>query len=155
ALKIHNGAVDRSMVTTGSPQQVFTNVTEVLHGMGIKIAQDGAFSYRCVRPKRKKNVAPSSHRPGPPGQALEPHDFVPFTPVTPDGPNFPESSANSFLAGSEPIYGGASTKDKGGEVRFSVELTRISGLDDTLSLDMRRMKGDLGSYKFLYDTLRE
>ena len=86
---------------------------------------------------------------------LEAQDFVPFTPVTPEGPSFPESSSNSLLVSSEPIYGGVSSKDKGGEVRFSVELTRIAGLDDTFSLDMRRLKGDLGSYKFLYDTLRE
>ncbi len=57
ALKIHHGAVDRSMVTTGSPQQVFANVTEVLRGMGIEIAQDSTFSYRCVRTKRKKSSA--------------------------------------------------------------------------------------------------
>ena len=56
-LKIHNGAVDRNMITTGTPQQVFANVTEVLRGMGIEVAQDSAFSYRCVRAKRKKSSA--------------------------------------------------------------------------------------------------
>jgi len=172
------------------------------------IAQDGAFSYRCVRAKRKKSSSgpasgmaafqmsglasshgtdrrglplpstqslsatggmlkgflrrgpsqvqtTSSQRSVPSTQALDAHSFVPFTPTTPDGPSFPESSSNSLLAGSEPLYGGMSSKDKGGEVRFSVELTRIPGLQDTLSLDMRRLKGDLGSYKFLYDTLRD
>jgi len=54
----------------------------------------------------------------------------------------------------ETIYGDRGI-DQGGEVRFSVELTRIDRLEDTLSLDIRRMKGDLRSYKFLYDTLRE
>ncbi|KZV79576.1 hypothetical protein EXIGLDRAFT_576534, partial [Exidia glandulosa HHB12029] len=46
-------------------------------------------------------------------------------------------------------------EDLSDEVRFSVELTRIDRLDDTLSLDIRRLKGNLKSYKFLYDTLRE
>lgn len=54
----------------------------------------------------------------------------------------------------EPIYGDRSL-DLSDEVRFSVELTRIDRLDDTLSLDIRRLKGNLKSYKFLYDTLRE
>jgi hypothetical protein len=53
----------------------------------------------------------------------------------------------------EPIYGDK-TADQGDEVRFSVELTRIDRLDDTFSLDIRRLKGNLRSYKFLYDTLK-
>lgn len=55
---------------------------------------------------------------------------------------------------SEPMYGDR-TEDLSDEVRFSVELTRIDRLDDTLSLDIRRLKGNLKSYKFLYNTLRD
>ncbi|KAH9856197.1 Pkinase-domain-containing protein [Lenzites betulinus] len=54
----------------------------------------------------------------------------------------------------EAIYGDQ-THDAGDEVRFSVELTRLDRLDDTYSLDIRRLKGNLRSYKFLYDTLRQ
>ncbi|KAE9400840.1 Pkinase-domain-containing protein [Gymnopus androsaceus JB14] len=53
----------------------------------------------------------------------------------------------------EPLYGDH-TEDVGDEVKFSVELTKLSGLNDTYSLDIRRMKGNLRSYKFLYDTIR-
>ena len=52
------------------------------------------------------------------------------------------------------IYGDQQ-HDAGDEVRFSVELTRLDRLDDTYSLDIRRLKGNLRSYKFLYDTLRQ
>lgn len=52
------------------------------------------------------------------------------------------------------VYGD-SAQDAGDEVRFSVELTRLDRLHDTYSLDIRRLKGNLRSYKFLYDTLRE
>lgn len=55
---------------------------------------------------------------------------------------------------SDAAYGDP-TRDAGDEVRFSVELTRLEGLHDTFSLDIRRLKGNLRSYKFLYDTLRE
>lgn len=54
----------------------------------------------------------------------------------------------------EPIYG-ERTDDAQDEVRFFVELTRIDRLEDTYSIDVRRLKGNLRSYKFLYDTMRE
>ncbi|KAK7033023.1 Non-specific serine/threonine protein kinase [Favolaschia claudopus] len=54
----------------------------------------------------------------------------------------------------ETVYG-VSPDDAGDEVRFSVELTRLDRLNDTYSLDIRRLKGNLRSYKFLYDTLRQ
>ena len=50
---------------------------------------------------------------------------------------------------------GDQNQDQGGEVRFSVELTRLDRLENTYSLDIRRLKGNLKSYKFLYDSLRE
>ena len=53
----------------------------------------------------------------------------------------------------DPIYG--DKPDQHDEVRFSVEVTRIDRLDDLLSLDIRRLKGNLKSYKFLYDIIRE
>ncbi|GBE87011.1 predicted protein [Sparassis crispa] len=54
----------------------------------------------------------------------------------------------------ETVYGD-SQQDQGDEVRFSVELTRLDRLDGTYSLDIRRLKGNLRSYKFLYDTLKQ
>ncbi|KAF8968766.1 hypothetical protein BDZ97DRAFT_1915832 [Flammula alnicola] len=58
------------------------------------------------------------------------------------------------LVMNEPAFGDPS-QDAGDEVRFSVELTRLDRLNDTFSLDIRRLKGNLRSYKFLYDTLRD
>ena len=66
-----------------------------------------------------------------------------------------KDSADGLAASrSSPLYGDVSN-DIGDEIRFSVELTRIDRLEDTLSLDIRRLKGNLRSYKFIYDTLRE
>ncbi|KAF7312140.1 Non-specific serine/threonine protein kinase [Mycena indigotica] len=67
---------------------------------------------------------------------------------------------NSGILTSEPasladtVYG-ESSEDAGDEVRFSVELTRIDRITDMYSLDIRRLKGNLRSYKFLYDTLKK
>ena len=65
-------------------------------------------------------------------------------------PSTPSSQTQQVI---ETIYG--LPNDQGDEVRFSVEVTRIDRLDDLLSLDIRRLKGHLKSYKFLYDTIRE
>lgn len=54
----------------------------------------------------------------------------------------------------EPVYGDP-TQDQGDEVRFYVELTKLDGLKDTFSIDIRRLKGNLRSYKFLYDCITE
>ncbi|KAF8488746.1 hypothetical protein JB92DRAFT_2820279 [Gautieria morchelliformis] len=99
-------------------------------------------------------------------------NHVPAPPTSPSAPSnsfdtdpdsiFSDSSTPHALpeqipggnAVSHPIYGDRSV-DQGDEVRFSVELTRLDRLEDTLSLDIRRLKGNLRSYKFLYDTLRE
>ena len=83
---------------------------------------------------------------------LEPNDFVPFSPSTSEAPNVQSSDSNSYPV--EPVYGDPA-QDTGDEVRFSVELTRVDRLEDTYSLDIRRLKGHLRSYKFLYDTVRE
>ncbi|KAF7327527.1 Non-specific serine/threonine protein kinase [Mycena kentingensis (nom. inval.)] len=71
-----------------------------------------------------------------------------------------DSLNNSGILTSEPashsdtVYGEA-LEDAGDEVRFSVELTRIDRITDMYSLDIRRLKGNLRSYKFLYDTLKK
>ena len=74
-------------------------------------------------------------------------------------PSLPFDDETSVIV-SEPliiqeIAFGDPSQDAGDEVRFSVELTRLDRLNDTFSLDIRRLKGNLRSYKFLYDTLRE
>ena len=58
------------------------------------------------------------------------------------------------LEQAEPIYGDTA-QDAGDKVRISVELMHIDRLEDTYSLDIQYLKGNLRSYKFLYDTIRE
>lgn len=54
-----------------------------------------------------------------------------------------------------PTVYGDPNQDQGDEVRFYVELTKLDGLKDTYSIDIRRLKGNLRSYKFLYDCITE
>jgi hypothetical protein len=64
-------------------------------------------------------------------------------------------SAEPLSPSTTPSVYGDSADDAGDEVRFSVEVTRIDKLENVYSLDIRRLKGNLRSYKFLYDMLRE
>jgi protein-serine/threonine kinase len=70
------------------------------------------------------------------------------SPMSPDEPEMPAGDEDT-------VYGPSGSGDVGDEIRFSVELTRIDRLADMYSLDIRRLKGNLRSYKFVYDTLRE
>ncbi|XP_006455598.1 hypothetical protein AGABI2DRAFT_60111, partial [Agaricus bisporus var. bisporus H97] len=127
-LRIHHGAVDQTMITTRPPGEVMNHVRDVLNGMGMEIMLESEFKYRCVRQKRRKGVVGT-------------------------GQGTMSSSTPTTVVIQETIYGDVS-QDAGDEVRFSVELTRIDRLNDTFSLDIRRLKGNLRSYKFLYDTIR-
>ena len=127
-LGIHRGAIDQTTITTQPPSMVMKHVNKILQEMGVQIQEESTFHYRCIRAGRR-------------GVDLDHH-----------GPD--DSSSSSSSNEVLPVYGGP-TEDIGDEVRFSVELTRLGGLNDTYSLDIRRLKGNLRSYKFIYDTIRK
>lgn len=114
-----------------------------------------------MRRQSSQVSAVSAHHPASTPLAFDDESSVVISPSTPTSEGLPPS-ANSGLNGAgtpvvvmqETTYGDPS-QDAGDEVRFSVELTRIDRLNDTFSLDIRRLKGNLRSYKFLYDTIRQ
>lgn len=98
-------------------------------------------------------VSTTMHQPGSTTPlAFDDENSVVISPSTPTSDGLPIGSPVVMMQ--ETTYGDAS-QDAGDEVRFSVELTRIDRLNDTFSLDIRRLKGNLRSYKFLYDTIRQ
>lgn len=215
-IRIHHGAMDRGTIASGSPVDLFIHVTQVLATMGVDVQKEAEFKFRCIRPKRRKDLdkglglrepgtsnisaftvsgsatlngvswalsirsskanfhqvdqrglpAPGSNsiirnllrrnssRPNTTAMAANNDSERILSPLSPIelSPEPPSPITNSTVP--EPIYGDKSN-DQGDEVRFSVELTRIDRLDDTYSLDIRRLKGNLRSYKFLYDTLKQ
>ncbi|KAJ6487799.1 hypothetical protein C8R45DRAFT_868879 [Mycena sanguinolenta] len=177
AMRVHHGAVDHEMITAGRPSEVMQHMREVLNAMGVDAHLDGDFKYRCIRPARRRdrrdvseNVGRrrsssqsrlgaaggafrgllSRRQPSPGGRGSSPAR-------PPLAENQPSDSSSAVPTEHPPlpdaVYGDA-TEDVGDEVRFSVELTRLDRLKDMYSLDIRRLKGNLKSYKFLYDTLR-
>ncbi|KAF9344682.1 hypothetical protein BGX26_004040, partial [Mortierella sp. AD094] len=59
------------------------------------------------------------------------------------------STPERFTLPTEPLYGEEAI-DSGEEIRFSIELCRIKNLDGLYSVDIRRVRGNLWAYKFLY-----
>ncbi|KAJ7163481.1 hypothetical protein C8R43DRAFT_879756 [Mycena crocata] len=132
AMRIHHGAVDHEMITGRRPGEVMQHMHDVLTAMGLDIHIEGDFKYRCIRPAKRGR---SDITNGVGSNAVR--DVLPT--------DHPPQHSNT-------VYG--DLVEDVGEVRFSVELTRLDRLKDMYSLDIRRLKGNLKSYKFLYDTVR-
>ncbi|KAJ7031936.1 hypothetical protein C8F04DRAFT_1396861 [Mycena alexandri] len=174
ALRVHHGAVDHEMITAGRPLEVMKHMRDVLSRMGVDVQVEGDFKYRCIRPAKRRDrmdaaeSAPPNGMFGPsgtgvfrgllprrqPSPARSGRHPSPARPVLPTENNSSNNSSTVPLERPYPVVYGDQAEDVGDEVRFSVELTRLDRLKDTYSLDIRRLKGNLKSYKFLYDTLR-
>ncbi|KAI8091808.1 hypothetical protein BDF21DRAFT_356215, partial [Thamnidium elegans] len=130
-LRTHHGAVDQEALTSRPPALVFQQVKQTLKSLGLEFKRDGGeFKLKCAR--HKKPIQASSK-----------------TIQHPHGNNTP---FRMLLRRSTTIYGDVSV-DPGDEVRFSVELCRIKNLPGLYIVDMRRMRGNVWAYKFIYRTL--
>ncbi|KAF9264492.1 Pkinase-domain-containing protein [Marasmius fiardii PR-910] len=179
-LRVHHGAVDPETTTTKPPQEVMKHITEVLVGMGVDVQAESEYKLRCVRAKKRREASSPIATVGDrPYAAVTMVGSAASNGVDRRGLPVPSQSsatgsmlrmlmrrqssqvstddggmvANTPSDGMEPMYGEWS-EDVGDEVKFSVELTRLDRLEGTYSVDIRRMKGNLRSYKFLYDTIK-
>jgi len=90
------------------------------------------------------------------GGSLSTPNSPTFGPITTTSSNdgLNNNHSNSITTTPEILYGD-STVDSGEEIRFAVELCRIKNLPGLYIVDIKRMKGNLWGYKFLYHTLLE
>ncbi|KAG0192227.1 hypothetical protein DFQ28_009801 [Apophysomyces sp. BC1034] len=171
-IRLHNGAVDRSALTSRQPSQILADVTQILQALGIDIKKDGYYKIKCSRRKAKVTQSP------------QPRNIVYTRPVSSRhsqvsdilSENLDQLSADSSLASiqvvpttthsflsasftdlgpapqKEPIYGSPSV-DTGEEVRFVVEICRFRNLPGLYIVDIRRLRGPVWAYKFLYHKL--
>jgi hypothetical protein len=145
-IRTHHGPVNQATVTTGVPIEIMRHVRDVLVRMYVEVQIESGYKYRCVRAKRRRTPpAPSGI-----GLGLRGDPEVSPSPILSPGG---QAVSPGELA-PEPVYGDPS-RDLGAEVRFSVELTKLDGLKDTYSIDIRRLKGHLPSYKFLYEYITQ
>ncbi|CAG8497322.1 9408_t:CDS:10 [Paraglomus brasilianum] len=132
----HSG---KSSVASTSPSLVATQINVDSLSLSIPLSATASSS---------GDGSPQS--PSPPNS---PHLDPAMTIVVPEMNVSPSNNSNMIML-PEVIYGD-STVDSGDEIRFSVELCRISNLPGLYIVDIRRLKGNIWSYKFLYHTILE
>ncbi|KZT39802.1 Pkinase-domain-containing protein [Sistotremastrum suecicum HHB10207 ss-3] len=141
------GFADPASPTLGAFAVSGTAASNGVDKRGLPVPSQSTGMFRGLLSRRQSQQAAS-------GAALSPETHDPSPSSSSAGHLSPEMGSPLPSTNGEPLYGDKHV-DQGDEVRFSVELTRMDRLDDTFSLDIRRLKGNLRSYKFLYDTLRE
>ncbi|KAI7887427.1 Pkinase-domain-containing protein [Lichtheimia hyalospora FSU 10163] len=165
-LRTHHGAVDQEALTSGSPMDVLVEVKQVLLSMGIEVKKDGDYKLKCTRQRRKRPnsiiAASSSNNPScnesttssvsntRSDKKRRMSTSAPFRKLLRRNGHGDESS--SVFQQGETVYGDP-VVDPGEEVRFSVELCKIKNLPGLYIVDIRRMRGNVWAYKFLYHTL--
>ncbi|KAI8877368.1 Pkinase-domain-containing protein [Backusella circina FSU 941] len=132
-LSIHTGAVDKSALTSQAPNEVIKDIVRILQILGIATKNDGRYILRCCRRKSKNAAAASS---------------------TADKEDSSSLSDDEVMSQSnlEPIYGDVSV-DKGEEIRFTIEICRFRNLPGLYIVNMKRVRGNAWTYKFLYHKL--
>ncbi|KAI9313147.1 hypothetical protein BX666DRAFT_1980059 [Dichotomocladium elegans] len=167
-LRTYGGAVDPNALTSRSPQEMIVEVKQVLISIGIDVKDDGEYKLKCTRRKRRlHNISAPS-----PSTSTSTSTRRPMTGPTADnkkrrmmsttGPRFRNLlRRSSNIASNEQqqhqvptaaktaIYGDPAV-DPGEEVRFSIEMCKIKNLPGLYIVDIRRMRGNVWSYKFLY-----
>lgn len=161
-LRTHHGAVDQEALTSRPPAQVFAEVKAALKALGLECKRDGGeYKLKCSRPKRpaeKRNMNNHHyHQNGssggnPPFRMLLRRASAHQSTVSTSTTNSTIKSGDSGNNKPATIYGDPNV-DPGEEVRFSVELCKIKNLPGLYIVDMRRMRGNVWAYKFIYRTL--
>lgn len=167
-LSAHVGTVDPAALTTRHPDDVFAEILDVLHRMGIAVRRTrGELVVECLRPKRlnalerlfasrRQEQARQKWVKGgaPAPRVSDVERGVHRLSLSGLPASHTAQSLDAFAVPSTaPEYGSAASSDGGHEVRFAVGITRIPRLQGLYSVDIRRLKGNAWSYKFVYDTL--
>nr|CAG8560666.1 15287_t:CDS:2 [Entrophospora candida] len=169
-LRVHNGALDQLALTERPPYEVFIVVKQTLLSMGIEIRREGEFKVKCLRRKRKggvpidNNFYSNNDNNGNKGtsQVSESTESLDVN-TEKKRKKYSSTPFKTLLRRTIQVYNnnnnlyqfiyGDPTVDSGEEVRFSVELCRIKNLPGLYIVDIKRLKGNRWSYKFLYHTL--
>jgi hypothetical protein len=178
-LREHVGAVDQNALTSRSPDDIMQEIRQVLQEMGCEMKKEGEFKVKCSRPKRKAAQAAEAGRkrasttiatngtskeskrasvfqmllraptasPGSSVSSRHQHQFSDTSAST-------STTVDTLNRTFTPIYGDGGI-DNGDEVRFSVEVCKMRNLKNLYIVDIRRVRGNIWGYKFLYHTLLE
>lgn len=185
-IQIHQGAIDRSALTSQPPADIIKDIKRILRILGIEAKLEvgtSPFVLKCSRRKAKSFIAAELLKKKDNKNEEEEDDDEDYLgevyksnddQFVINDSNITTTSEMSLLApshidnqsvssasssgvatdarGLEPIYGDASI-DNGDEVRFAVEVCRFKNLPGLYIVDIRRLRGNVWAYKFLYHKL--
>lgn len=145
-LRLHRGAVDQDALTSRAPNEVLLTIKSSLTMMGIDMKRCHDYKIKCVRPARQhkqtqqQQPRPRNNKPA----------FKLFFPVNTKTATAIAAAKNSHAQ--NVIYGEQGI-DPGDEIQFSVELSKIENLPGLYVVDIKRTRGNIWAFKFLYHTL--
>ncbi|CEI87118.1 Putative CAMK/CAMKL/KIN4 protein kinase [Rhizopus microsporus] len=143
-LRIHRGAVDQDALTSKAPNEVLFTIKEALTFMGICMKRVHDFKIKCIRPSRQQ-------------QQLQQLQLQQQQKRTSLKLFFHHNLHNNINNNNnrhkvETMYGEQGI-DNGDQVQFTVELSKIENLPGLYVVDIRRIRGNIWAFKFLYHTL--
>ncbi|OAD07720.1 hypothetical protein MUCCIDRAFT_133632, partial [Mucor lusitanicus CBS 277.49] len=124
-LRLHRGAVDQDALTSKAPNEVLHEIKACLSHMGIDMKKCHDFKIKCLFFNSSSN-SNSSNNVGPKTAAT--------------------TSTTHIIYGEQGI-------DNGEQVQFNVELSKIENLPGLYVVDIKRTRGNIWAFKFLYHTL--
>ncbi|KAI7900994.1 kinase-like domain-containing protein [Cokeromyces recurvatus] len=155
-LRVHRGAVDQDALTSRAPNEVLQSIKESLTMMGIEMKRCRDYKIKCLRPARLV-LQQSSTRMRKMSTVIVPPfksfftDKTATTTTTTTTTN--KASATTAAATTSHVLYGEQGIDTGEEVQFNVELSKIENLPGLYVVDIRRSRGNIWAFKFLYHTL--
>ncbi|KAI8070165.1 kinase-like domain-containing protein [Thamnidium elegans] len=141
-LRMHRGAVDQDALTSKAPNEVLLTIKESLQRMGIDLKRLSDFKLKCIRPMRKKKNPVRTRK----------ISTVPFKLFFSSSTAPSTAVINKPVENNQVIYGEQGI-DNGDEIQFSVELSKIENLPGLYVVDIKRTRGNIWAFKFLYHTL--
>ncbi|KAL9546748.1 hypothetical protein PS6_007496 [Mucor atramentarius] len=156
-LRLHRGAVDQDALTSKAPNEVLHEIKECLNMMGIDMKKCHDFKIKCVRPARRRPVPEKIHANAnaPAGARTRKNTTtIPFKLFFNNNNHSNNISPKTTATTSTThiIYGEQGI-DNGEQVQFNVELSKIENLPGLYVVDIKRTRGNIWAFKFLYHTL--
>jgi hypothetical protein len=146
-LRLHRGAVDQDALTSRAPNEVLLTIKESLSMMGIDMKRCHDFKIKCVRPARQH--AQTQHQQQQHRARTSKPAFKLFFPVS----TKTAATATTKTTKTKNVIYGEQGIDPGDEVQFSVELSKIENLPGLYVVDIKRTRGNIWAFKFLYHNL--
>ncbi|KAI9486327.1 MAG: kinase-like domain-containing protein [Benjaminiella poitrasii] len=153
-LRIHRGAVDQDALTSRAPNEVLQSIKESLTMMGIEMKRCHDYKIKCIRPARLEIQQSQQQQRMRKISTVVVPPFRSFFSTEYKSPATQKAKATTAtVTQNESVLYGEQGIDTGDEVQFNIELSKIENLPGLYVVDIRRSRGNVWAFKFLYHTL--